>query len=200
MSVYPCSSPLASDKTAGFLDKAQVAKARQLLKEAGYSGKPVVLLHATDSAALAKLPPVAAQLLRQAGFTVDLKSMDWGSVVARRAKKDPAENGGWNAFVTYWGSDDAMNPVNYAPLSANGEAGWFGWAKDETMESLRTQYAQAADAAKRKSLAETIQLRAFEIGAFAPLGELRRPIAFRKGAINGVMLTSTNVYWNISKP
>jgi len=141
-----------------------------------------------------------AQLLRQAGFTVDLKSMDWGSVVARRAKKDPAENGGWNAFVTYWGSDDAMNPVNYAPLSANGEAGWFGWAKDDQMESLRNQYASTADAAKRKSLAEAIQTRAFEIGAFAPLGELRRPVAYRKGAIDGLLLGTTNVYWNISKP
>jgi len=200
MSVYPCNSSLASSKTEIFTEKAQTAKARQLLKEAGYDGKPVVLLHATDSAALAKLPPVVAQLLRQAGFTVDLKSMDWGSVVARRAKKDPAENGGWNAFVTYWGSDDAMNPVNYAPLSANGEAGWFGWAKDDQMESLRNQYASTADAAKRKSLAEAIQTRAFEIGAFAPLGELRRPVAYRKGAIDGLLLGTTNVYWNISKP
>lgn len=200
MSVYPCNSPLASSKTEIFTEKAQAANARQLLKEAGYDGKPVVLLHATDSAALAKLPPVVAQLLRQAGFTVDLRSMDWGSVVARRAKKDPAENGGWNAFVTYWGSDDAMNPVNYAPLSANGEAGWFGWASDDKMESLRNQYALTADAAKRKALAEAIQVRAFEIGAFAPLGELRRPVAYRKGAINGLLLGTTNVYWNISKP
>lgn len=200
VSVYPCNSPIASTKTGGFTDKAQMAKARQLLKDAGYDGKPVVLLHATDNVTLAKLPPVVAQLLRQAGFTVDLKSMDWGSVVARRAKKDPAENGGWNAFVTYWGSDDASNPVNYAPLSANGEAGWFGWAKDDKLESLRNDYALTRDEAKRQALAESIQLRAYEIGAFAPLGELQRPIAYRKGAIDGVLLGTTNVYWNISKP
>jgi peptide/nickel transport system substrate-binding protein len=199
MSVYPCNSPLASARTLGFSEKAQMAKARQLLKDAGYSGQPVVLLHATDNVTLAKLPPVVAQLLRQAGFSVDLKSMDWGSVVARRAKKDAAENGGWNAFVTYWGSDDAMNPVNYAPLSANGEAGWFGWAKDDKLEALRTQYALTADEARRKSLAEEIQVRAFEIGAFAPLGELRRPIAYRKAAVEGLLLGSTNVYWNLSK-
>lgn len=200
VSVYPCSSPIASTQTGGFTEKAQIAKARQLLKEAGYSGKPVVLLHATDSAALSKLPPVVAQLLRQAGFTVDLKSMDWGSVVARRAKKDLAENGGWNAFVTYWGSEDASNPVNYAPLSANGESGWFGWAKDDKLESLRNEYALTRDEARRKSMAESIQLRAYEIGAFAPLGELQRPIAFRKGAVEGLLLGTTNVYWNVGKP
>ena len=200
MSVYPCASPLASKKTMGFTDKPQFAKARQLLKEAGYKGAPIVLLHATDSASLAKLPPLVAQLLRQGGFTVDVKSMDWGSVVARRAKKVPAEEGGWNAFVTFWGSEDAMSPINYAPLTANGESGWFGWASDAKLEELRDAYARTTDYASRKRLAEDIQVRALEIGAFAPLGEMQRPIAFRKGVINGVLTGSTNVYWNISKP
>ncbi len=200
MSVYPCGSPLASNKTPGLTEKPQFAKARELLKEAGYKGQPVVLLHATDSPSLAKLPPLVAQLLRQGGFTVDMKSMDWGSVVARRAKKEPAEQGGWNAFVTYWGSEDALNPINYPPLSANGEAGWFGWASDERLEQLRTGFARATDATQRKQLAENIQVRAYEIGAFAPMGELLRPLAFRKGVVQGVLVGATNVYWNISKP
>lgn len=200
MSVYPCGSPLASTKSPGMTDRPQFAKARELLKQAGYKGQPVVLLHATDNTSLAKLPPVVAQLLRQGGFVVDMKSMDWGSVVARRAKKEPAEQGGWNAFVTYWGSEDALNPINYAPLSANGEAGWFGWASDERMEQLRTSFARTTDAAQRKQLAEDIQVRAYEIGAFAPMGELLRPVAFRKSAVQGVLVGPANVYWNISKP
>lgn len=200
MSVYPCGSPLASNKSLGMTDKPQFAKARELLKQAGYKGQPVVLLHATDLPPLAKLPPVVAQLLRQGGFTVDMKSMDWGSVVARRAKKEPAEQGGWNAFVTFWGSDDALNPINYAPLSANGEAGWFGWASDERLEQLRASFARATEQAQRKQLAEDIQVRAYEIGAFAPMGEMLRPVAFRKGVVQGVLVGTTNVYWNISKP
>jgi peptide/nickel transport system substrate-binding protein len=200
MSVYPCGSPLASTKSLGFTDKPQFAKARELLKAAGYKGQPVVLLHATDNSLLAKLPPVVAQLLRQGGFTVDMKSMDWGSVVARRAKKEPASQGGWDAFVTYWGTEDALNPINYAPLSANGEAGWFGWASDERLEQLRSAYARATTEAQRKQLADDIQVRAYEIGAFAPMGELLRPVAFRKGVVSGVLVGATNVYWNISKP
>lgn len=200
MSVYPCGSPLASDKSAGFTIRPQFAKARELLKAAGYKGQPVVLLHPTDNAIIAKLPPVVAQLLRQGGFTVDMKSMDVGSMMARRAKKEPAEQGGWNAFVTYWGAEDALNPINYAPLSANGEAGWFGWASDERLESLRKTFSQSLEEAQRKQLAEEIQVRAYEIGAFAPLGELKLPVAYRKGVVNGVLLGSANVYWNISKP
>lgn len=199
MSVYPCGSLFDSAKTTGLTPKAQFAKARELLKEAGYNGQPITLLHPTDNVTINKLGPVVAQLLRQGGFTVDLKAMDWGSVVARRAKKEPAAQGGWDAFVTFWGSDDALNPINYAPLSANGEAGWFGWASDAKLEGLRQSFAVSNDAATRKQLAEDIQVRAYEIGAFAPLGEILRPIAYRTDAVSGVIVGSTNVYWNISK-
>lgn len=199
MSVYPCVAPYNEFGVSGFTEKPNFAKARQLLKEAGYDGTPIVLLHATDVSSLAKIPPVAAQLLRQAGFAVDLKSMDWGSVVARRAKRDPADKGGWNAFVTYWGTDDAMNPINYAPLTGNGQAGWFGWATDEKIEQLRDAYARSFDDAAKLRLAKDIQTRAFEIGAFAPLGELLRSTAYRKDAIDGLLTGSLSVYWGVSK-
>ena len=58
----------------------------------------------TDLASIDKLPPVTAQLLRQAGFKVDMQSMDWPTLLARRAKKDPADKGGWNMFITAWGA------------------------------------------------------------------------------------------------
>ena len=65
---------------------------------------------------------------------------------------------------------------------------------------LRADLFVGADAAQRKQLAEDIQVRAYEIGAFAPMGELLRPVAFRKDAVKGVLVGATNVYWNISKP
>jgi len=129
---------------------------------------------------------------------VDVRSMDLSSMMARRAKKEAADQGGWNAFVTYWGADDALNPINYAPLTANGEAGWFGWATDSKLETLRQEFATTVDEKERKRIGEAIQVRAFEIGAFAPLGEFRQPMAFRK-VVNGLLTGSTNVYWNVSK-
>ena len=198
ISVYPCGSPLATSNAAGFAAKRQLDKAKSVLSSSSYKGTPVVLLHATDAALLAKSPPMVAQLLRQAGFTVDVRSMDLSSMMARRAKKEAADQGGWNAFVTYWGADDALNPINYAPLTANGEAGWFGWATDSKLETLRQEFATTVDEKERKRIGEAIQVRAFEIGAFAPLGEFRQPMAFRK-VVNGLLTGSTNVYWNVSK-
>src|SRR5712671_3431774 len=49
-SLFPCGSPL--ETTKGWEDKVSgnVAKAKELLKEAGYDGTPIVLLHQTDTA------------------------------------------------------------------------------------------------------------------------------------------------------
>ena len=64
-------------------------KAQELLKEAGYDGTPIVLMHSTDLPMLTNLAPVAKSLMEKAGFKVDMQSMDWQTLVARRAKKDP---------------------------------------------------------------------------------------------------------------
>ena len=61
-SVFPCGSPL--ETTKGWEDKlaGNAAKARELLKEAGYDGTPVVLLHQTDIAGHNQLATVARLL------------------------------------------------------------------------------------------------------------------------------------------
>ena len=68
-------------------------------------------MQSTDLPVLTNLAPVAKALLEKAGFKVDMQSMDWQTLVARRAKKDPPNTGGWNAFLTSWVSADILNPV-----------------------------------------------------------------------------------------
>ena len=55
----------------------------------------VVLMQSTDLAVLTNLAPVAKNLLEKGGFKVDMQSMDWQTLVSRRAKKDPPDKGGW---------------------------------------------------------------------------------------------------------
>jgi peptide/nickel transport system substrate-binding protein len=60
------------------------------VKEGGYDGTPVLLMHSTDLQVLTNLAPVAKSLLERGGFQVNMVDMDWQSLVARRAKKEPA--------------------------------------------------------------------------------------------------------------
>ena len=97
-SVYPCKTAYETEKGMDFIAKPDIKRAQQLLKESGYDGTPVVIMQPTDLVVISKLPLVAAQLLRQAGFKVDLQSMDWQTLVSRRAKKDPPSQGRMEYF------------------------------------------------------------------------------------------------------
>ncbi|CAN7178641.1 MULTISPECIES: ABC transporter substrate-binding protein [unclassified Variovorax] len=197
-SMFPCGTPFESTNTGDYSGVANPQKAKALLQEAGYKGEPVVLMRPTDLAAIAKLPLVAKQQLEQAGFKVDLQTMDWQTLVARRAKKDLPSAGGWNAFMTSWTSSDILNPLTMAMMNAAGDKGWFGWQDDAKLQDIKTQFAKAATEADKKKLAEQAQLRAFETVTHVPVGQYSQPAAVRKG-VSGLVPAGAQVYWNIKK-
>jgi hypothetical protein len=110
--------------------KSDFRKAQELLKEASYDGTPIVLLQSTDLQALTNLAPVAKALMEKAGFNVDMQSMDWQTLVARRAKKDPPNAGGWHAFLTGWTAADISNPIFIGFFNSACEKALFGWPCD----------------------------------------------------------------------
>jgi peptide/nickel transport system substrate-binding protein len=198
-SIFPCGSPLATTK--GWDDKVSgnVAKAKELLKEAGYDGTPIVLLHQTDTAGHNQLATVAKPQLEAAGFKVDLQAMDWQTLVTRRTKKDPVAQGGWSAFFTSWGSPDIMNPVAAAFINASCDKATFGWPCDEGIEKLRDAYAKETDPAKQKAIAEQVSVRlSAAYPTFAPLGQFTAPTAFRTN-ISGLLQTPSLALWNVEK-
>ena len=169
--LFICDTPLATTKGMDGLLTSNAKKSQELLKEAGYDGTPVLLMHSTDLKALTNLAPVAKSLMEKGGFKVDMQSMDWQTLVARRAKKDPPEAGGWNAFLTSWVTADVMNPVSTAYVNAACDKASFGWPCDEKLEKLRDDFARETDPAKQKAIAEAVQLRVIEFTPEIPVGE-----------------------------
>lgn len=198
-SMFFCGTPFGTTVGSEIQSKSNMKKAQELLKASGYDGTPVVILKPTDLASIQKLPDVAAQLLRQAGFKVDLQAMDWQTLVGRRAKKDAPDKGGWNMFLTAWGAFDIWSPITNPAMDTRGEKStWFGWATDEKTAELRNQFMRATDEATKKKLAEQVHARAFEQALFAPLGEFEAPMAARKN-ISGFFVSNNNIYWNLKK-
>jgi peptide/nickel transport system substrate-binding protein len=192
-SIYPCNTPYFSSKGMDFISKPDIKSAQQLLKESGYNGEIVVVMQPTDQANIGKLPRVAAQLLSQAGFKVDLQAMDWQTLGARRAMKS-----GWNIFITASGAATVMDPVSNFALSAACDKAWPGWPCDPELEKLRDEFARASDDKARKVLAEDVQVRAMEIGVYVPLGEYVRAIAARN-TVKGLVQGYSMVLWNVEK-
>jgi peptide/nickel transport system substrate-binding protein len=198
-SMLVCGTPYGTTAGSDIQAKGNMKKAQELLKASGYDGTPIVIMKPTDLASIQKLPDVAAQLLRQAGFKVDLQAMDWQTLVGRRAKKDAPDKGGWHMFLTAWQAFDVWNPISNPALDTRGEKStWFGWATDEKLVDLRNQFMRATDDASKKKLAEQIHIRAFEVGTHAPLGEFDAPMAARKN-VTGFFVTNGNLYWNLKK-
>ena len=65
-----------------------VRRVEALLKELGYDGTPDRRAAIDRCANLVNMAPVAKTLLERGGFKVDMQSMDWQTLVARRTKKD----------------------------------------------------------------------------------------------------------------
>ncbi len=197
-SFFPCGSPLASTKALeGMLD-SNFEKSKALLKEAGYDGTPILLMHSTDLAVLSNLAPVAKSLLEKGGFKVDMHSMDWQTLVARRAKKDAPTAGGWNAFLTSWVAADILNPVMMGFLNASCDKAMFGWPCDKDIEGLRDAFARETNLVKQKQIADQVQLRAVQYPTHIPLGQWYGAFALRKN-VEGVLEAPVTVFWNVTK-
>ena len=196
--MFVCGTPLASDKGMDGLLESNFAKAKDLLKDAGYDGTPIVLMQSTDIGVLTNLAPVAKQLMEKAGFKVDMQSMDWQTLVARRVKKDPVNAGGWHAMLTGWVSADILNPVMTSFVNAGCDKANFGWPCDAEIERLRDAFARAPDAAAQKEVADAVQVREREVVTHIWLGQWYQPIAARK-SVTGILTAPVPVFWNVEK-
>src|SRR2546428_655534 len=139
--VFTCGGPF---ETAAGAVKQDLTRAKQLLKESGYDGKPVVVLDPTDIPLTHGAALVSRELMTQVGFNVDLQAMDWSTVVARRAKKEPPAQGGWNVLFTWWIASDVINPAVHAGISRAGASAWFGWPENGRIQELKVQCAGAS--------------------------------------------------------
>ncbi len=171
--------------------------AQDLMRKAGYSGQPMRLIGPTDILAPAALTQVAGDLFRRLGFNQDLALSDWGTVIQRRASREPLDKGGWSALCTSFSSFDFADPATHPLLRGNGYSGWFGWPVVPELETLRASWFEAPDEAGRKAIAAEIQRVALDEVVYVPLGSYTNFTATRaelKDRVNGFAL-----YWNLKR-
>jgi peptide/nickel transport system substrate-binding protein len=195
--MFVCDTPLGSD--VGAPPKPDLDLAKKLLKEGGYDGTTVIVMQPTDIAILAPLAPVTVQAMRSIGMKVDMQSMDWQTLVGRRAKQDPPAQGGWNMFHTTWVNADMLTPVQNLGVNGRGKTGgWFGWPQDDEVEKLRDAFVRSTDPAKQKEIATEIQKRAYDDVMWIPTGIYYQPSAWRTN-LSGVLKAPVPFFWNIDK-
>ena len=138
-------------------------------------------------------------MMQRCGMNVDYIATDWGSMLQRRNKKDPVEQGGWSAFITGWAGLDHLNPAGHIALRGNGDApsAWPGWCVSPKLEEQRNAWFDAPDLAAQQKICADMQVQAMTDVPYWPLGQYIQPTAFRSdltGLLNGF-----STFWNIRR-
>lgn len=199
-SVFGCNHPRSTEVDGESLTSGgDLEEAKKLLEEAGYDGTPVVILQPTDVATLAPQPIVVAQALRKAGFEVELRPMDWQTVVSQRASKDLPSEGGWNMFITNYSVDALWSPVVNPLLISSGETGsYFGWPDIPEMEKLRADYAATTDADTRAQQVIDVQKLAMQEVNTIPLGQFKLVNSWRHD-VSDIVQGPLTAFWGMKK-
>jgi peptide/nickel transport system substrate-binding protein len=196
--VMGCGNPNGDSYGAEWVIPSDIAKAKALLQEAKYDGTPVVVLQPTDIAMLSAQPLIIGDALRKAGFNVQMKTMDWQSVVIQQGNQKPPAEGGWNLFATYSILATSGDPFGNTTLSAAGRKSWAGWPDVPEIEQLRLDFAAATTPEAQKAIAVKIQKLAIDEGVVGPLGQFRIPSAY-SAKLSGVLESPVTVFWNMRK-
>jgi peptide/nickel transport system substrate-binding protein len=195
-SLYVCGTPYTTEDEGRKLMTGDVDTARKLLQASGYSGEKVVIISPSDFPVIGPLGDVTAEALKKIGMNVDLQVMDWGTVVQRRASKEPVEKGGWSIFHTTGPAVAYSNPAVSPLVRGQGQAGWYGWWTNPKAEDMVREWLNTSDEAEQRRIATAIQNLALDEVATVPLGQFFLKTAYHS-RITGI-LQGVGVYpWNV---
>jgi peptide/nickel transport system substrate-binding protein len=196
---FICGGPYGSEADTLDFKQPNIAKAKQLLAEAGYRGEKLVFISTHTYQWIGHMAEVVEQELKLAGVNVDVQYLDWVNVTGRLLNKDAPDKGGWNLFLT-----GASGPTMHSPLTNIGTAmtcdgkNWIGWPCDETAEKLRQGFLDAAGVSAQKQAAIELQERLAAAQPYRVLGQYDQPVAMR-ARLSGFLMSPVIVYWNIEK-
>ncbi len=202
---FTCDSPMGvTDGSEALMMNAPMAqrqaRARELLKESGYDGKPIILLHATNITYMDQTMLVIARDLRAVGFNVQLASSEWSGVVTRRAVQEPPDKGGWNVFYTSGGGNATANPIALSAHAANGKTSWFGWPESAEVERLRTEWSAAPTLETRRAIAARLNRVMMDYVHDIKTGQWTQPAAYRADRIKGMIAVPEIIpWWNVER-
>jgi peptide/nickel transport system substrate-binding protein len=196
-SLWPRGTPYNHDEGEAMMP-GDLDRARAALREAGYANERVVVINPTDFPDIGPLGQVSADRMKRMGMNVDLAESDWGTVVQRRASREPVDKGGWSMLHTTGGATAWANPALSFLVRGQGVNGWFGWWSSPRAEELAEAWLYATDPARQASLAGELGKHALEDVSFVPLGQFVIRTAFRRD-ITGILQGSAPYPWNVRR-
>ena len=170
--LFICGTPFASTKGMDGRLNSDFKKAQELLKEAGYDGTPIVLMHSTDLQILTNLAPVAKIAAGESRLQGRHAVHGLADAGGAARQKRPADGRRLARLPNLLGID-RMHQSRFLPVVMNSacDKAMFGWPCDSEMEKARALFRPRDHPAKQKAIAEQVSVRVGEVVTHIPLGQ-----------------------------
>jgi len=140
-----------TDSGADNFSKGDADAAKEMAKNAGYSGDPIKFMVSTNYPFHYDKAIVYTKQLANAGFNIDLQVYDWATLIEKRAQPDQ-----WDLFFTHHGF--VPDPILISVMN-DSYPGW--WATDEK-QALKDKFTASSDPDERKAIWGDIQELIYE--------------------------------------
>jgi peptide/nickel transport system substrate-binding protein len=144
-SIYPKGTDWYDAETPGY-NVHDPDKAKALMKEAGYDGKPIRFLVTTQYDYMFKIGQVAQAQLEDVGFKVDVQVMDWATLLQKRTNPDL-----WEGFIA--SHSLVADPTLITIMNPTYPGWWDSTDKRAALDAFVTE----SDQAKRVAIWKRIQ-------------------------------------------
>jgi peptide/nickel transport system substrate-binding protein len=196
--VFSPESPMANAAGMEVLTGARDLEAvKRAVVASGYRGEKAVVPVPSDFPNLLALAEVGVDMLQKAGINVEARYTDWGTMLQLLAKTEPAEQGGWSAFHTYWSGLDQFDPAVHVWIRGNGRAAARGWPESARLEALRDAWLSTSDLADQQRIAADIQRQVFVDVAYIPVGQILPAWVYQRNMTD--VLSGYALFWNVRK-
>lgn len=197
--IFVCGTPFASEAgTETLTASGDLAAARAQLANSSYDGETVRMLQVTDFNTQKPQPLVAAQIMKDIGFNVEMVPSDVQTSISYRLAPQNAADRVWDLYFGALQSYDVANPLTNIMIRADGK-GIYGLPDDPEVEAARLEFIAASDLEEQKAAAEKLQEEVIQDVIYVPLGELKIPAILGSKTSDWVSGPSAPYFWGVKK-
>ena len=129
---------------------------------------------------------------------MELAANDWGTLINRRAVKEPIDKGGWSIFHTWLVGPDMANPAINYPMRGVGEQVLVRLADRRQDGGAAQRLVRRHRPGEQKKLIDDMQEHGWEAVPFIPTAQFVIPTAYRSN-ISGLLISPIAFLWNVEK-
>ncbi len=175
--------------------QGNIAKARELVKQAGVEGMQVRILSSQDMPFMPEAALVLSEVLDEIGFKAEVVAVDWATTVSRTSSAKPEDLESWESNTSWSNFANGVDPL--APHGIVKGANVAGWQDPEgKVAALRQQFMETTDIAKQVEIARQLdaiywdEIPSLNLGMFSP------PRAYRNN-VKGVQNYLFPLFWEV---